>query len=68
MWGYLGFLEMGGGILEKGGWVDLEKGGCMTPLTNCIINTNRCCCSQINLLKGLIFELSALYDYGCSQT
>ena len=35
MWGYLGFLEMGGGILEKGGWVDLEKGGYDPPYQLC---------------------------------
>ena len=35
-WRHLGFLETGG-ILEKGGGVDLEKGGGMTPLTNYVL-------------------------------
>ena len=33
-----------------------------------ITTANWWCYSQINLIKGLIFELSALHDYGCSQT
>ena len=33
-----------------------------------VTNGSCWCCSQINLIKGLIFELSALHDYGYSQT
>ena len=39
-------------------------------ITYCTMATNVdwWCCSQINLIKGLIFELSALHDHVYSQT